>query len=310
MNKKRIVIIGAGHVGSHCASALAMEHVADEIVLIDCDAPKAAAQAMDVSDSISFMQSPVVVRGGDYSDCAGAEIAVVSVGKPRLPGQSRLDMLDDSIVMVRDVAAHLKEAAFDGIVISITNPADVIADCIRKELGKPRRQVFSTGTLLDTARLLRTLSELTGIDRRSISAISMGEHGDSSMIPFSCVTVGGIPFERLEDISKEHVLERTRNIGIDIINAKGSTEFGIGFALAAMARAILNDEKRVMPVSVLLEGEYGITGVHCGVPAVIGRSGVERIVEISLSPDESEQLKHSCQIIQQYVERADHLPRM
>lgn len=308
MNKRRIVIIGAGHVGSHCAYALAMEHVADEIVLIDCDTPKAAAQAMDIADSVAFMQSPVVVRSGDYSDCVDAEIAVVAVGKPRLPGQTRLDMLDDSIVMARDVAAHLREVAYDGIVISITNPADVIADCIRKDLGKPRWRVFSTGTLLDTARLLRTLSELTGADRRSISAISMGEHGDSSMIPFSAVTVGGIPFGQL-NISMEHVLERTRNIGIDIINAKGSTEFGIGLALAAMARAILNDEKRVMPVSILLEGEYGISGVPCGVPAVIGRSGVERIIEISLSPDEREQLKHSCGIIEKYIERANQLPR-
>jgi L-lactate dehydrogenase len=306
---RKIVIIGAGHVGSHCASAMAFLHAADEIILLDRDAEKAKAQAMDVADSVSFLPFQVKVRDGNYSDCADEAIAVVAVGKPRLPGQTRLDLLDNSVYMARDVAFHLKECGFDGITITITNPADIIADCVRKELGKERWRVFSTGTLLDTARLIRILYDLTGCDHKKIHAFSMGEHGDSSMIAFSDITVDGVPFDKIKGISKEKVLERTRGIGMDIINGKGSTEFGIGLALATMVKAIFDDEKRVMPASVLLEGEYRQSGVHCGVPCVIGRGGIEKIVELPLTAEETEQLSQSCAIIKQYIDRADKLPR-
>ena len=309
MSENKIVIIGAGHVGSHCASALARERVAGQIVLLDTLPEKAAAQAADVADSVSFMPALAAVRAGDYGDCGDADLVVISVGQPRLPGQTRLDMLADSVVRVRDVAAQLKKTAFDGIVITITNPADIIADCMRKELGVKRWRCFGTGTLLDTARLLRTLSELTGVDRRSIQAFSMGEHGDSSMIPFSHVAVGGVPFERLS-IPKDTVLERTRKIGTEIIDGKGSTEFGIGLALATMARAVLNDEKRVLPASVLLDGEYNQRGVHCGVPCLLGRGGIEKILELDLTPAEQAQLDASCEVIRRHIALADAQERV
>ena len=309
MKKTRVVIIGAGHVGSHCCSALAAGRIADEIVLIDCIEEKAAAQARDISDSISFLPSPVRVWAGDYSDCTDADIVVVSVGKPRVPGQTRLQQLDVSIVMAREVAGRLRDSGFKGIVIGITNPADIIADCLRKELGFPRERAFSTGTLLDTGRLLRILSELTGLDRRSISAYSLGEHGDSSMIPFSQLRLGEVPFSEFEGISKEQILERTRNTGISIIQGKGSTEFGIGFAAADMIKAILNDEKRVLPASVLLQGEYGISGVHCGVPVILGRGGAEKVIELKLTQPELRELEASCRVIREHTLRADTLGR-
>lgn len=308
MNNK-VVIIGAGHVGSHCAFSLAIDGTARDIVLIDCKNDKAKAQAMDIADSISFLK-PVSVRDGGYEECNDADIIVVSVGKSRLPGQTRLDLLDDSVDMVRDVASNIKKTSFNGIIITITNPADVIADCMRKELQKERWQIFGTGTLLDTARLIRTLSEITGYDRRNINAFSMGEHGNSSMIPFSSITIGGTPLSQLSDISKEYVLDKTRSIGNDIINGKGSTEFGIGIALSQMVRAILNDEKRIMPASVLLDGEYGLNNIHCGVPCVIGKKGIEKNIEINLNQDEKEELFQSCKIIKEYIERADKKPRV
>ncbi|MFI3238607.1 MAG: L-lactate dehydrogenase [Lachnospiraceae bacterium] len=303
--KHKVVIIGAGHVGSHCASALAMGNIIDEVVLLDKENDKARAQSMDIADSVSFLDGNVLVRSGDYSDCKDAQIVVVAVGKPRLPGQTRLDLLDESMIMARDVARHLLEVSYEGIVITITNPADVIADCIRKEMRGKRWRIFSTGTLLDTARLLRILHEETGYDTKSIQAVSMGEHGDSSMIPFSNITIGGIAFDQFEGISREYLLERTRGIGMDIINGKGSTEFGIGLALATMVKAIIKDEKKVMPASVLLEGEYGQTGVHCGVPCVIGKGGVEKIIEFPLEQEELIELKKSCDVIREYIERGE-----
>ena len=214
LNKHKIVVLGAGHVGSHCAQALCWRGCADEIVLVDIDREKAAAQAMDVADSLSFPPADLVVRSGDYSDCADADLIFVAIGKARSPGQTRLDLLGDSVQMARTLVSQLSPYPLPGIVVSITNPADIVADYLRKALRLPRSRVFSTGTLLDTARLIRTLSEETGVSRRSITAFSLGEHGDSSMIPFSAIRVGGLPLDAYPQVDRARVLERTRMIGL------------------------------------------------------------------------------------------------
>jgi len=303
MEHQKIVIIGAGHVGSHCAYALAAGGVCEEVVLVDTLPEKAAAQALDVADSVSFMDRAVTVRAGGYGECRDAALAVVAIGEPRLPGQTRLDLLGRSVELLKELIGELKPLKLTCPVVTITNPADIVADYLRKALELERWQCFSTGTLLDTARLVRCISQAAGVDRRSVSAFCLGEHGDSSMVPFSAVTVGGVPFGRL-GLSKETILSQTHQAGMDIIEGKGSTEFGIGRALAELARCILRDEKRILPVSVLLEGEYGQHGVHCGVPCRIGRSGVEEIIELELTPEEQRQLDTSCQVIKKHIDMA------
>jgi len=300
-NDGKIVIIGAGHVGSHCAMALARGRACKEIVLVDKDAQKARSQALDVSDALTFPPSQTVVRDGVYTDCADAAIVVIAVGEPRLPGQTRLDMLEHSVLMLRELVGVLKPIGIGGLVITITNPADIIADYVRRGLGLDRHRVFGTGTLLDTARLIRILSEQTGYSRSSISAFSMGEHGDSSMVPFNCISIGGKPYESFSQLDKADVLTRTRVSGFDIINGKFSTEFGIGQVLAVLCDSILRDEKRVLPLSVLLEGEYGQKDVHCGVPCLVGRTGIESVIEVLLSADEQAQLEESCRIIRKHM---------
>lgn len=182
LDKRKVVIIGAGHVGSHTAMALCFNGTCDEIVFIDKDTDKAFANCSDIADACLFLGSVTKIRVGNYSDCADADIIVVSVGMPRKPGQTRLDVLDDSIIMIRDVVENLKPVDYKGIIISITNPADIIGNYLREHLSLPRERCFSTGTSLDTARLRRTLEELAHIDRRSVNAVSMGEHGNSSFI--------------------------------------------------------------------------------------------------------------------------------
>ena len=301
-SQRKITILGAGHVGSHCAMALAAGAVCEEIVLVDALPEKAAAQALDVADALSFPPRPVTVRAGSLADCADADILVVAIGKPRLPGQTRLDLLADSVRSLQELTAQLRPMGMKGLVISITNPADIVADYLRRGLGLPRSRVFGTGTLLDTARLIRILSEESGLARSSISAFSMGEHGDSSMVPFSQVRLGGLSFEAYPNLSREKILERTRRAGMDVIEAKGSTEFGIGQALASLCGSILADEKRVLPLSVELQGEYGQTGVHCGVPCRVGRQGIEEIVVLPLTAQEQQQLDASCQVIRSHIE--------
>lgn len=306
MNQRKIVILGAGHVGSHCAYALASSEVCEDIVLVDVDQEKARAQALDVADSVSFLPRPVTVRWGWHTECRDADLVVVAIGEPRQPGQTRLDLLGRSVELLKELVHELKPLAIACPVITITNPADIVADYLRKALGLARKQCFSTGTLLDTARLIRCISQASGVDRRSVCAFSMGEHGDSSMIPFSAVTVGGVPFDKL-GLSKETILTQTRRAGMDIIEGKGSTEFGIGRCLAELASCILRDEKRILPVSVLLEGEYGQQGVHCGVPCRIGKDGIEEIVVLELTQEEQRMLDASCRVIQKHIALAASL---
>ncbi|MDF3000219.1 MAG: L-lactate dehydrogenase [Bacillota bacterium] len=300
-NYGKIVIIGAGHVGSHCAMALAWRSVCREIVLVDLDQKKAEAQALDVADALSFPAANTAVRAGSYSDCSDADIVIIAIGEPRQPGQTRLDLLESSARMLQALIGELKQIELSGIVVTITNPADIVADYVRRGLGMDRFRVFGTGTLLDTARLIRILSEETGAKRGEINAFSLGEHGDSSMIPFSQVLINGEPFERFSQLDKEAVLHRTRLSGMDIINGKNSTEFGIGQVLSLLCQCILRDEKMVLPLSVSLEGEYGQTDVHCGVPCRIGRNGIEEIVVLALSGEEQQQLNASCEIIRKHI---------
>ena len=306
---RKIVIIGAGHVGSHCAYALAIQGICEEIVLLDIEEVKAESHAMDIADSVCFLGNSVTVRTGDYKDCEDADIIVISAGVPRLPGQTRLDTLGASIECMKEILTHLKKIEIQGIIITISNPADIIADYIRKETGLPRNRVFSTGTSLDTARMRRTVGDMCKVDPHSVVGFVMGEHGDSSMIPFSHLTIFGKDYRELKQedsvrygkLSEEKILERTHLRGMDIINGKGSTEFGIGYVLADMAKAVLMNEHRVLPASVLLEGEYGQTAVHAGVPCVIGRNGIEQIIELKLTEEEQRQFDASCDIIRKYM---------
>ncbi|MCC8073724.1 MAG: L-lactate dehydrogenase [Clostridiales bacterium] len=315
LDKRKVVIIGAGHVGSHVAMALCFQGTCDEIVFIDKDKEKAISNCYDVADACLFLGSTTKISVGDYNDCKDADIIVISIGMPRKPGQTRLEMLDDSIVMLKDVVDNLKPVDFKGIIISITNPADIIADYARRHLGLPRERCFSTGTSLDTARLKRTVSELANIDRKSVTTCAIGEHGDSSFVPFSTLTIGGQFYKDLQqakpekygNLTEDFVLERTRYIGYDIINGKGSTEFGIGAACADMCKAIFHDEKRVIPASVLLDGEYGMHDVACGVPCVIGRNGIEDIIELPLNDKEKEQLEYTCNVIRENIKRAEKI---
>ena len=306
-NDGKIVIIGAGHVGSHCAMALAWRGVCKEIVLVDKDKNKANAQALDVADALSFPPGDIAVRAGSYQECSDADIVVIAIGEPRQPGQTRLDLLGSSARMLKELIKELKAVSIKGIVVTITNPADIVADYVRRGLGMDRGRAFGTGTLLDTARLIRILSEHTGRSRETINAFSMGEHGDSSMIPFSQMSIEGKPFNSFVNLDKADILTRTRMSGMDIINGKNSTEFGIGQVLSVLCSCILRDEQRTLPLSVLLQGEYGQHDVHCGVPCRVGRDGIEAVLELPLTEIELSQMNHSCDVIRKHIAMAQEI---
>ena len=292
LQNRKIVILGAGHVGSHAGYSLIAQGLAEEIVYIDIDQRKAEAQALDLFDATNYLPSRAKVRAGTYADAKDAQLLIVAVGP--LPdmskGQTRMDTLHQTIPILKDVVESIRTSGFSGIILSISNPADVMVHYIQSQLNWPSRKILSTSTTLDSARLRRAIAEATGVDQKSISAYVLGEHGESQMVPWSSVTIGG------KSLTKE--------AGWTILGGKGSTEFGIASSIAQVVRAIFHDENRILPVSVLLDGQYGQHNVYASVPAVLNRNGVEDIIELDLTPEEQAQFDRSCQTMKENYQLA------
>ena len=302
--KRKIIIVGAGHVGSHAGYALLSQGLVEEIVYIDIDQKKAEAQALDLYDSTLYLRKGAIVRAGDYSDAKDAQLLIVAAGP--LPdmskGQTRMDTLRQTIEVLKDVTAKIKTSGFSGIILSISNPADVIAHYIQHVLDWPPEKVFSTSTTLDSARLRRAIAQAVGVDQKSVYAYALGEHGESQMVPWSIVTIEGKPLSQLMEerpdtygkLDLDALAAEGKKGGWIILGGKGSTEFGIGASIAEVIRAVFGDENRVLPVSVYLDGQYGQHGVYASVPAVLNRNGVADIIELKLTEEEQQEFDASC----------------
>ena len=302
--KRKIAIIGAGHVGSHAGYALISQGLAEEIVYIDIDQKKAIAQALDLSDATKYLPSKASVYAGDYADITDAQLLIVAAGP--LPdiskGQTRMDTLRQTITIMKEVTESIRMSGFAGIILNISNPADVITHYIQHQLNWPAKRILSTSTTLDSARLCRALAEATGVDQKSICAYALGEHGESQMVAWSAVTLGGKPLAQLQKerpdtygkLDLDAIANEGRAGGWKILGGKGSTEFGIGASIAEVVRAIFHDENRLLPVSVLLDGEYGQHDVYASVPAVLNKDGIADIIELNLTPEEQEKFDASC----------------
>lgn len=309
LTPRKVVIIGAGHVGSHAGYALVSQGLAEQIVYIDIDEEKARAQALDIFDATVYLPHHVNVRAGNYSDAVDADLMVIAAGP--LPdiskNQTRMDTLSQTIAIMKNVVENIKHSGFKGIIISISNPADVVAHYIQNQLNYPPSRLISTSTTLDSARLRRALCEATGIDQKSIYAYALGEHGESQMVPWSVVTIAGKPIlelikekpEKYGKLDLKAIASEGKAGGWHVLKGKGSTEFGIGASIAEVTRAIFADEKRVLPVSVLLNGEYGQHDVYASVPAVLGINGVEEIIELHMTDEEKEEFDNSCKTMKE-----------
>lgn len=303
MKTRKIGIIGAGHVGSHVGFALATQGEVDELVLIDCDLEKAEAQALDITDAVSYLPHHVTARAGAYQDLAEADCVVICVGPLSGPKEDRLDELEEVVAVLDDVLPNIQESGFDGFIINISNPADVITTYIQDYLDYPKERILSTGCVLDSARLQSQLANRLEINRQSINAFCLGEHGFSAMIPWSHVAVSGQPLEvylranDLAPLNHEQLLQETKDGGYRVLLGKGSTEFGIATALVEVVKSLLHDERKVLPVSVYLDGQYGQEGIFASVPAIIGKRGVERLLEWQLTEGEQADFEQSCEII-------------
>lgn len=313
---RKVVIVGAGHVGSHVALALIQSGEADDIVLIDLLKEKAAAQALDLDDAVSGALSgqDVKIRAGEYTELNDADIVVMAFGRSRRPGETRLDMFDDSIKMANEVVSHLKQVDFKGIMISISNPADIICEYIRRQMNWEPHRCFCTGTSLETYRLLRVLSRETGYSRKSIQAFCMGEHGNSSFVVWSRILIGSKSFLQLREenpklaaLDLDALQMQVKKAGDIEVDGKGCTEFGIANVACMLIKAIFHDQKLIWPCSTALNGEYGQQHVAAGVPCVISQNGIEEIIECQLTAEEQAKFNASCDILRGFLDRADTL---
>ena len=311
LKRRKAVLIGAGHVGSHAGYALAAQGLVEEIIYIDIDEKKAFAQALDIFDATVYLPHRVEVKSGTYKDIDDADIMVVCAGPLPNMNQTRMDTLGATIEVMKDVTSKIKNTKFSGIIINISNPADVITHYLQNKLNYDPKRIISTSTTLDSARLRRAISEAINVDQKSIYAYALGEHGESQMVPWSAVTIAGKPlFELMKEKDKYSKLDlkelayKGRRGGWDVLEGKGSTEFGIGTALAEVARAVLCDEHRVLPVLVYLNGEYGQNDVYASVPAVLGRNGVEEIIELKMNDEEKKLFDESCSVMKKNYELA------
>lgn len=312
---RKVVIVGSGNVGSHCAFSLALQGVCDEIIMIDKIEKKANAEAVDLSDTIAYLPHRVESRKGTFKDCSDADIIVVSLGVPPEPDKSRLDFLEGTIKEVDTIIEPIMKSGFDGIIVVISNPVDVVSNYILQKTGMDKSRVFGTGTTLDSSRLRRILSQKTGIDAKSVQAYTMGEHGDSQMVPWSHVSLGGKPILKLieeknevfEQLDLDEIEKKTAFAAYEIIEGKGCTEFGIGVGLTEIIKTILHDERKILPATTLLDGEYGQNNVFASVPVIIGRNGIEEVIEIELTEKEREKFNNSCNIIRSYIEKCSQI---
>ena len=302
ISNRKVVIVGAGHVGSHVGYALISQSLADEIVYIDSDRAKAVAQALDLTDATNYLPVRTKVTAGDYSDAADAQIMIIAAGPLPSGNQTRMDTLGQTIEILKEVTASIKKSGFDGIIVNISNPADVITHYIQHTLNWGPERIFSTSTTLDSARLRRAIAHETGIDQKSITAYALGEHGESQMVAWSAVTIAGKPLSQWRDeypdtfgkLDLDALADAGREGGWTILRGKGCTEFGIGVSAAEVVRAIFYNENRVLSVSVLLNGQYGQHDVYASVPAIVGRDGIAHIIELHLTPEEQEKFDASC----------------
>lgn len=309
---RKVGIIGAGNVGSHLGLQLAVQGLADEVVFYDVNNDKAMGESLDLMDAVSYQPHHFEAYAGTIDDMKDADIMINASGKPRLPGQTRLDMMDGGIATTKEFLPLIEKSGFDGIIISISNPCDIIAEYIQYKLDYPKNKIIGSGTALDSARLQYQLSDQLKINRRSLTAYLLGEHGDSSMIPWSHVTVAGKKLDELlaekpelyKMDPKDVILEKVHREGYVENTTKGCTEFGVTSATAELVRAIYHNEHKVLPVSVYLDGPYGIKDSFASVPVKIGKDGVEDIIELHLTEEENEELQASIKVLKEHFERA------
>ncbi len=306
MSKSKVSIIGAGgNVGSIVAYSIAMQGLAHEVILVDRDIPRAKGKALDMNQAAAALRTHSVVRAAEsYEDVRDSSVVVITAGFPRKEGMSRDDLLMKNADIMKDIISNIKEVAPEAILVIVTNPLDTMTYLAIKESGFAPNRVIGMAGILDGARMTHFIHEKLGYGAGQIRATVIGGHGDYMVPLIRYSTVAGIPLTDLlsyEDIAS--IVERTKHGGAEIVNLLGtSAYFAPGKATAIMVESILKDSKKIYPCATLLNGEYGYKDVVNGVPVMLGRDGVEKIIEVSLNETEKAQFAKSVESVQTLIE--------
>ncbi len=304
LDNRKVALIGTGMVGMSFAYAAINQGLCDELVLIDINKDRADGEAMDLNHGMAFASSKIKIYSGVYGDCSDADIVVIAAGANQKPDETRLELVYNNAEIMKGIVQQVVDSGFNGIFLVATNPVDIMTKLVKELSGFDSKKVIGSGTTLDTARLRYLIGDYFGIDSRNVHAYVIGEHGDSEFVPWSQAMISTVPvteiceasgkcaFCDLQDIERE-----VRQSAYVIIKAKKATYYGIGMALARIIKAIFTNECSVLTVSTYLNGEYGERDIYIGVPCVIGRSGVKRIMPLILTEEELNKLKKSCKIL-------------
>lgn len=303
---RKVVIVGAGAVGSTFAYALAQKGVADEIALMDVNQDYVEGQVLDLAHGLPFYPS-VQIRVGKKKDYADAHVIVITAGAKQAPGESRLDLLQRNASMIEGIVDEIVAQDSQAILVIASNPVDVLTYVALRRSGWPKNRVLGSGTVLDSSRFRYLLSQHCKVDVGNVHAYILGEHGDSEFPAWSMTHVGGVPIDEYCPMcgeckdweqEREGLFQAVKDSAYHIINYKGATYFAIGMALTRIIGTILQDQKSVLTVSTLLDGEYGIQQVCLGIPCVVGQEGIKQIIEAPLLPKEQESLRASASTLQ------------
>ena len=309
-NGTKITILGAGNVGATVAYTLAVAGTCTDVVLVDINKAKAKGEAMDIRQGVSFGQN-VEIIDGSYEDAKDSDIVVVTLGLARKPGQTRLDLAQANVNIIKEVMPQIARFAPDAIYVVVSNPVDILTYTILKCTDLTPQQVIGSGTALDTSRLRSSIADHVGLSPNSVHAYVFGEHGDSSFIPWSLTNIAGIPMEEYcadqdhADIDEEEIIDEVRKAGSEVIKRKGATFYAIAMTVNKICDSILRDSNNIITVSTLINDRYGINDVCLSMPCVIGSDGIVREVSPKLTDAEVEKLQNSAKALRSVIDQIE-----
>lgn len=304
---RKVVLVGAGFVGMSMAYSLLNQGGVNELVLIDVNKDKTVGEEMDLSHGLPYAPHKMKIKAGDYDECKDANIVVITAGLAQKPGQSRLELAVANAKIMKDITENVMKSGFNGVFIVASNPVDLMSYVVAQVSGMPKSRVIGSGTVLDTARLRYLIAEYLEVSSKNVHAYILGEHGDSSLVPWEHCYVG---CKKITDIMKDnnHPMEDLKKIhdgvwqaAYEIIDKKKATYYGIGMALNRLVKAVLNDENAILTVSTYQNGEYGQEGMYIGVPAIINKNGVKDILQLKLNEEDQTKFNHSCEIMKENI---------
>ena len=306
MKKGKVVLVGTGMVGMSMAYSMLNQGGVNELILIDIDKDKTKGEEMDLSHGLPYAPQKMVIKAADYDECKDAQVVVITAGIAQKPGQTRLELAEVNAKIMKQITESIMASGFNGIIIVASNPVDLMTYVVSEVSGLPKNKVIGSGTVLDTARLRYIMADYLKISSKNIHAYIMGEHGDSSFVPWKHAYVG---CKRIVDVMKDnhHPMEDLEKIHKDVVDAayeiiekKRATYYGIGMALNRLVKAVLNNENSILTVSTYLkDGQYGQDDIYIGVPAVINSTGVRELLDLDLAEEEQAKLDESCRVLKE-----------